>query len=92
MNDIYRALVGQLAEEAARLVELVDELTERLSTAEAQHQLVADWSVSRIALVRSALQDDRFADVQGYTGELEHAEAQLGAVQELRRRLSGEHT
>lgn len=92
MNDIYRELVGRVADEAGRLLGLVDDLAERLSVAEAQNELVADWSPTRIALVRSALQDERFADVAGYTAELEHAEAQLAAVQELRRRLSGEHT
>ncbi len=92
MNDMHRALLAGAAEEAARLVELVDELTEALSIAEAQHGLVADWPEARINLVRSALQSPRFADVPGFTAELERAEAELGAVQELRRRLAGEHT
>lgn len=92
MNDMYRALLGRVADEATRLVELVDDLTERLAIAEAQHALIADWSDARVRLVRSALQDERFADVSGCTAELERAEAELGAVQELRRRLAGEHT
>ncbi len=92
MNDTYRALLARAAGEAARLVELVDELTEKRSTAEAQHALVADWPEARVSLLRSALQDDRFADVAGYTAALERAEAELGAMQELRRRIAGEHT
>ena len=45
-----------------------------------------------LALLRSALRQERFADVGGFTTELERAEAELSAVQELRRRLAGEHT
>jgi len=92
MNEMYQALLVRAADEATRLVELVDELTEKLSMAEAQHALVADWSEARIGLLRTALQDDRFADVAGYTTALERAEAELGVMQELRRRLAGEHT
>ncbi len=92
MREIFQTVLGDAGSEAARLVELVDDLTERLSVAEAQHSLVADWPQGRIALLRSALRQERFADVTGYTAELERAEAELGAVQELRRRLAGEHT
>ena len=92
MNDVNRELAERAAQEAVRLVEIVDELTERRAIAEAQHGLVADWPDARVTLLRSALQDDRFADVTGFTAELERAEAELGAVQELRRRLTGEST
>lgn len=92
MNDMYRELLQRAADEASRLAEVVDELTERLAIAEAQHALIADWPQSRVALVRSALQEPAFADVAGCTTELERAEAELAAVQELRRRLAGEHT
>jgi len=92
VNDMYRELLQRAAGEASRLVEVVDELTERLAIAEAQHALVADWPLSRVALVRSAIQEPGFADVAGCTAELERAEAELAAVQELRRRLAGEHT
>ncbi len=92
MNDRHSDLLGRAADEANRLVERVDELTEALSIAEAQHTLVADWPEGRIDLVRSGLQKERFADVAGYRAELERAEAELMAVQELRRRLAGEHT
>jgi hypothetical protein len=89
---MYRELLGRAADEANRLVELVDDLTERLAIAEAQQGLVADWSPSRLELVRAALRDERFADVVGYSAELERAEAELAAVQQLRRSLAGEHT
>ncbi len=92
MNDVYRELQTKVADEATRLAEVVDGLTERLAIAETQHGLVADWPEQRIALVRSALQDQGFADAQGFRAELERAEAELAAVQELRRRLTGEHT
>ncbi len=92
MRDVFQALLAQASDEAARLAELVDDLTESLSVAEAQHSLVADWPEGRIGLLRSALRQERFADVTGFTHELERAEAELGAVQELRRRLAGEHT
>jgi hypothetical protein len=92
MNDVYRELLTKAADEATRLAEVVDGLTERLAIAETQHGLVADWADSRIALVRSALQDEQFADVSGLRTELERTEAELAAVQELRRRLTGEHT
>jgi hypothetical protein len=92
VNDTHRELLARAAAEAARLVEHVDELTEKLSTAESQHALVADWPDGRIGLLRTALQDPGFADVTGCTAELERAEAELAAVQELRRRLAGEHT
>ena len=89
---MYRELLQRAAGEASRLVEVVDELTERLAIAEAQHALIADWPQGRITLVRSAMQEPGFADVAGCTAELERAEAELAAVQELRRRLAGEHT
>jgi hypothetical protein len=92
MNDVYRELLEKAADEATRLAEVVDDLTERLAIAETQYGLVADWADSRIALVRSALRDEQFADVSGLRTELEQAEAELAAVQELRRRLTGEHT
>jgi hypothetical protein len=92
MQEIFQRLLGDASTEAARLAEVVDELTERLAVAEAEHSLVADWPEGRIGLLRAALCQERFADVVGYTAELERAEAQLGAVQELRRRLAGEHT
>mgnify|MGYP003446825108 CR=1 FL=1 len=92
MNDMNRELLVKAAGVATRLAEVVDDLTERLAVAEAQHGLVADWSESRVALVRSALEDERFADVSRLRTELERAEAELAAVQELRRRLTGEHT
>jgi hypothetical protein len=92
VQEIFRTVLGDAGSEAARLAERVDDLTEQLSVAEAQHSLVADWPDGRIALLRSALRQDRFADVAGYTAELERAEAELSAVQELRRRLAGEHT
>lgn len=92
VQEIFQTVLGDAGSEAARLAERVDDLTESLSVAEAQHSLVADWPESRIALLRSALRQERFADVAGYTAELERAEAELGAVQELRRRLAGEHT
>jgi hypothetical protein len=38
------------------------------------------------------MQEPGFADVAGCTSERERAEAELAAVQELRRRLAGEHT
>jgi hypothetical protein len=89
---MHRDLLARAANEATRLVELVDELTEKLAIAESQHALVADWPEGRIDLVRAALRGDRFADVAGCSAELERAEAELAAVQELRRRLAGEHT
>lgn len=92
MNEVFRELLARAGDEATRLAEVVDELTESLSVAEAQHSLIADWPEARVALVRSALREARFADVAGFTAELERAEAELGAVQELRRRLAGEHT
>ncbi len=92
MNDMYRELLTQAAAEATRLVEIVDELTEALAVAESQHALVADWPASRVELVRAALRQERFADVTGFSAELERAEAELATVQELRRRLSGEST
>lgn len=92
VKDVFSKLLADAEVEAARLAELVDELTESLSVAEAQHTLVADWTEGRLELVRSALRHPRFADVAGYTAELERAEAELGSVQELRRRLAGEHT
>lgn len=92
MNDMYRELLVKAAGEATRLAEVVDDLTERLAIAEAQHALVADWTESRVELVRSALQDEQFADVARLRTALERAEAELAAVQELRRRLTGEHT
>lgn len=92
MNDMYRALLAKAADDATRLAEVVDDLTERLAIAEAQHALVADWTDGRVELVRSALQDEHFADVPQLRAELERAEAELAAVQELRRRLTGEHT
>jgi len=92
VNDMYRDLLQQAAGQASRLVEVVDELTERLAIAEAQHVLIADWPQGRVALVRSAMQEPGFADVAGCSAELERAEAELAAVQELRRRLAGEHT
>lgn len=92
MNDVYRELLTKVAGDAPRLAEVIDGLTERLAIAEAQHELVADWAEGRVELVRSALQDERFADVAQLRRELERAEAELAAVQELRRRLTGEHT
>lgn len=92
VREVFQTVLGDAGTEAARLAELVDELTESLSVAEAEHSLVADWPVGRLELLRSALRQERFADVSGYTSELERAEAELGAVQELRRRLAGEHT
>ncbi len=93
MSDAYRELLEtKVQDEAARLAEVIDELRERLAIAESQHDLVSDWTDSRIALVRSALQDERFADVSHLRTELERAEAEASAVQELRRRLTGEHT
>ena len=92
MNDVYQELLAKAADEATRLAEVVNDLTERLAIAETQHGLVADWTDSRVALVRSALQDAQFADVSGLRTELERAEAEVAAVQELRRRLTGEHT
>jgi hypothetical protein len=92
MNDVYRELLTRAADDATRLAEIVDDLTERLAIAEAQHALVADWPQGRVELVRSALRDAQFADVPRLRGELERAEAELAAVQELRRRLTGEHT
>ena len=92
MNDVYRELLTLAANEATRLAEVVDDLTERLAIAETQHGLVADWADSRIALVRSALRNPQFADVSRLRTELERSEAELSAVQDLRRRLTGEHT
>ena len=92
MNDVYRELLAKAADQATRLAEVVDDLTEGLAIADAQHALVADWSDGRVELVRSALQDEHFADVTRLRGDLERAEAELAAVQELRRRLTGEHT
>lgn len=92
MQEIFQSARVDAGEAAARLAEIVDDLTEALSVAEAQHSLVADWSEGRLALLRSALGQERFADVAGFTAELERAEAELGVVQELRRRLAGEHT
>lgn len=71
---------------------LVDELSETLAVAEAELQLVEDWPPARLALIRSALRNPEFADVSGFTTLVERAEAELAAVQELRRRLAGEHT
>lgn len=92
MNDRHRDLLARVADQAGRLVERVDELTEALSIAEGEHGLVADWPPGRLELVRAGLQSERFADVTGYRAELERAEAELMAVQELRRRLAGEST
>jgi hypothetical protein len=92
VNDVYRELLARAADQATRLAEVVDGLTERLAIAESQHALVADWTDGRVELVRSALQDAAFADVAGLRAELERYEAELAAVQELRRRLTGEHT
>lgn len=92
MNDMNRELLAKAADVATRLAEVVDDLTERLAVAHAQHSLVADWTDSRIMLVRSALQDEHFADVSRLRTDLERAEAELAVVQELRRRLTGEHT
>ena len=92
MKEIFLKVLTDAGDEAGRLVEVVDELTELLAVAQAQHSLVADWPDNRLALLRSALRQERFADVGGYTTELERAEAELSAVQELRRRLAGEHT
>lgn len=92
MNDVHRVLLVQVGEHAARLAEVVDDLTERLAIAAAQHALVADWTESRVGLVRSALHDETFAAVSELRTELERAEAELTSVQELRRRLTGEHT
>lgn len=92
MREIFQTVLDDAGDVAARLAKLVDELQEMLSVAEAQYSLVADWPEGRLALLRDALCQDRFADVSGYTAELERVEAQLGAVQELRRRLAGEHT
>lgn len=89
---MHRALLSRAVDEATRLVELVDELTEKLAIAESQHALVGDWPAARIELVRAALQKPEFADVAGCSAALERAEAELAAVQELRRRLAGEHT
>lgn len=92
MQEIFDNLLGDAEVEAARLAERVDELAESLSIAEAEQSLVVDWSRSRLDLLRSALQQARFADVAGYTAELERTQAELSAVQDLRRRLAGEHT
>ncbi len=92
MNDMYRELLTKVADDATRLAEVIDGLTERLAIAEAQHALVADWTHGRVELVRSALRDEHFSDVARLRTELERAEAELAAVQELRRRLTGEHT
>jgi hypothetical protein len=92
MNDRHRDLLVLAADQAGRLVERVDQLTEALSIAEGEHALIADWPEGRLELVRAGLQSERFADVTGYRAELERAEAELMAVQELRRRLAGEST
>lgn len=92
MNEVHRRLGEQVTDESGRLLRVVDELSESLAVAEAEHSLVEDWSESRLTLIRSALQQPRFADVAGYRLEVERAEAELAAVQELRRRLAGEHT
>jgi hypothetical protein len=92
VNDVYRELLAKVAGDAPRLAEVIDGLTERLAIAETQHALVADWAEGRVELVRSALHDEHFADVARLRTELERAEAELAAVQELRRRLTGEHT
>lgn len=92
MNEIYRRLTDDLDGEANRLMRLVDELSEKLAIAEAEHRLVEDWTDSRLNLIRSALRNPDFADVGATTALVERAEAELSAVQELRRRLAGEHT
>lgn len=92
MNHVYRTLIQDVDEEADRLMRRVDELSEKLAIAEAEHRLVADWPESRVDLVRSALRNTDFADIHGYTDLVERTEAELAAVQELRRRLTGEHT
>ncbi len=92
MNEIYRHLTNDLDGEANRLMKLLDELSEKLAVAEAELGLVEDWPDARLALIRSALRNPEFADVSGYTDQVERAEAELAAVQELRRRLAGEHT
>lgn len=89
---MYRTLTEGVDEEANRLMRLVDDLSEKLAIAEAEFRLVADWPDARLDLVRSALRNPEFADVGGYTALVEQAEAELAAVQELRRRLAGEHT
>ncbi len=92
MNEVHRRLGDQVADESERLMRVVDELSEALAVAEEEHRLVEDWPEARLELVRSALQQPRFADVSGYRAEMERAEAELSVVQELRRRLAGEHT
>jgi hypothetical protein len=89
---ILEELFASAAAEAARLAELVDSVAERVAVAQSELELVADWPAERIELLRAALRRPRFADVPGYTGELERAEAELASVQELRRRLAGERT
>jgi len=70
----------------------VDSVAERVAVAQAELELVADWTAERLDLLRAALRRPRFGDVPGYTAELERAEAELASVQELRRRLAGERT
>ncbi len=89
---MYRTLTEGVDEQANRLMRLVDDLSEKLAIAEAEFRLVADWPDARLELVRSALCNPEFADVGGYTALVERAEAELATVQELRRRLAGEHT
>jgi len=92
VNEVHRRLGGEVDDESDRLMRLVDELSEGLAVAEEEHRLVEDWPETRLQLLRSALQQPRFADVSGYRAEVERAEAELAVVQELRRRLAGEHT
>ena len=72
-------------------ITLDDDLMTRLDEFMSERQY-ANRSEAIRDLVRSGLQKERFADVAGYRAELERAEAELMAVQELRRRLAGEHT
>jgi hypothetical protein len=72
-----------------RVREIVATLQSALDTAAAEHELVADWEPERMAAVRSALRQPRFADIEGFRAELRQAREELAALEDLRRRLRG---
>jgi len=77
------------AGEAARLDELVELLERGLARARAESAYVGDLAPDRLEELRRGLRQPRFADVEGIEEELAAARAELGMVQELRRRLHG---
>jgi hypothetical protein len=81
-------LASSAAVEAGRLAGAIAALQSALAQAEAERGLVADWPPERLEALRAGLRHPRFGDVEGYGAELARAQAELGAIDDLRRTLA----